>query len=644
MNSLNFYAALLAALPLLKSKDAIGADNNWKPISGQTKKSGTAGTRQTNLSAAQEVEYRNAINLAAKMTRDHRTAKLVRKHGLSITNITWEDTARYKNSSVGPNISDMSIQVGVKNDNNKYDLSLMPVIRYDNFTDLTADVDPSAFTLLVGNEKGEPLKRVSLKEFLEDPTRYLHNRNSWLNPKKSLYAPSRDSRVLVSAQASFLPVPPNGKAEFNPVIFNYQSISGDPAVLTILVTRQGTSTTVIDNKRDSISGGGWGQRLFHNQNGQRAILTGQRMSDFLTTDEGNKSTKGRDRGKVEIKKSSGLNMVLLIQVPLKQKTVRLQPEISVPDFGEDDWDAMNDSAVPASVESDVEAAVIGHGNLEGPYTEIDNLSIERDERFPVRVTVQFYKATATGVADEADIKQIKEEIDSVLDAGDTVGSLVVSDKIGRITEYDGVKVQSSRWWNDFWKRHEENTGEARAKASVRLQKLLGQQFLQKPVCELYVANLLSDGNPPTPKEILKEAEALQSKKKFSEIIALLTKAGDRPFKPFDDAKRHFLLGHSYGQLKQYDKAIEFSGKARELDSNLYLADYNIACYTALQGNYDKALLYLFALVESLEEDASEMSRRAQVLLRYVMTDPDLKRVRDMKQFQRLKVKLEKMSD
>ena len=91
----------------------------------------------------------------------------------------------------------------------------------------------------------------------------------------------RDSHVLVSAQAAFLPVPQAGKAEFNPVIFNYQSYQGDPAVLTIVATREGTSATIIDNVRDGFQAGySWGQRLFFNQDGERASFTGERLSDF----------------------------------------------------------------------------------------------------------------------------------------------------------------------------------------------------------------------------------------------------------------------------------------------------------------------------------------------------------------------------
>ena len=41
----------------------------------------------------------------------------------------------------------------------------------------------------------------------------------------------------------------------------------------------------------------------------------------------------------------------------------------------------------------------------GPYTELDGLTIERDPRFPVRVTVQFYQATSNGVLAAADVAQ-----------------------------------------------------------------------------------------------------------------------------------------------------------------------------------------------------------------------------------------------
>jgi hypothetical protein len=100
--------------------------------------------------------------------------------------------------------------------------------------------------------------------------------------------------------------------------------------------------------------------------------------------------------------------------------------------------------------SDVEAAVIGHGDVEGPFTEIDNLAIERDPDYPIRVTVQFYKATSNGVVSETDMAEIRQQIDRVYADADYVGSLVVDGPSDRPTEHDGPKVEPPDWWQRFW--------------------------------------------------------------------------------------------------------------------------------------------------------------------------------------------------
>jgi hypothetical protein len=290
----------------------------------------------------------------------------------------------------------------------------------------------------------------------------------------------------VSAQACFLPVPQQGKATFNPVLFNYQSYSQNPAVLTILVTREGTSATIIDNKRDAFaSGSAWGQRLFHNQNGQRASLTGQRVSDFKAENP-NHPVNGQETP-LELNAHSGMNMVLLVQVPLKQKP-RPQRDYQVSMAAPSS--ALGSGAVMKSAKSDVENAVIGHGEMEGPFTETDNLKIERDERFPVRVTVQFYKATSNGVVDEKDAQEIHDQISRVYAQSDYVGSLVTEGATGRVTEYEGAKVQPADWWERFWERHQANTGDSREVAMAKLRALLGRDYMNKPVTDLYVRTLL----------------------------------------------------------------------------------------------------------------------------------------------------------
>jgi hypothetical protein len=402
--------------------------------------------------------YIEAIQRTSHMTDDPLANSLVTAHGLNLVNVMWEDTGRYKNSSVGPNISDVTIQVMYTNSRSEgYQLALMPVIRYPNFSDITADLRMEDFYLLVGNEKGQPLQRVTLREYLGNFREYLHDPSSWAGKRTSLLA-ERDSVVLVSAQAAFLPVPQQGLAEFNPVIFNYQSYQGDPAILTIVATREGTSATIIDNVRDAFPAGfSWGQRLFFNQNGERASFTAERLSDFI-------AAQTVETPAPQAAGESGLNMVLVIQVPLKQKNpMRFYPMS----------EAVYEMAIPSAptMNSDIEEAVIGHGKVEGPFTEIDGLDIERDENFPVRVTVQFYKATSNGIVTEADVQAISEQIQRVYKDAQYVGSLVVGGETGRQTEYTGDKVQPANWWQVFWQRFADNTGLTSDEAVSLWQKL-----------------------------------------------------------------------------------------------------------------------------------------------------------------------------
>lgn len=377
--------------------------------------------------------------------------------GLDVVHVTWEDTARYKGSAVGPNISDMTIQVQSVH-RGRSCLTCMPVIRFPNFGDRTCDLPIESFLLRVGNERGEPLRTIDLRAYLGDLRRYLTRPDSWAGVRGSLLAP-RDSHVLVSAQACFLPVPRGGSASFTPVIFNYQSRRGQPAVLAIVVTREGTSATIVDNQRDAIAvGGGHGQRLLFNQAGERAPFTGERASDALAglsdgTGDGSGAAGAVGAGLSDGTGGDGgsraaalaASAVLLIQVPLRY--VARERDEPVMDF------------MCMEMErgiSSVEEAVIGHGPVEGPFTEIDGLAIERDERFPIRVTVQLYKATCDGSPDEDAIVEIGAQIEAVYADAKMVGSLVDPGETGRVTEWDdggAGKQAPPGWWGAFWRAY-----------------------------------------------------------------------------------------------------------------------------------------------------------------------------------------------
>ena len=416
-------------------------------------------------------EYGEVIERTKSMIQNPEARQLASEHDLQIMDVTWEDTGRYDNSSVGPNISDMTIQVEHRDPRSgEASLHLMPVIRYPNFSDLTADVPMQQLSVLTGNEKGKDVEPTLLAEVLEDLRSYLSEPDSWTGRKSSLLA-ERDSHVLVSAQAAFLPIPKGGEATFNPVLFNYQSYPGDPAVLTLLATREGTSTTIIDNQRDGFDAGRtWGQRLFFNKDGERASLTGKRISDFRA-EESETDGSATPLPPVEVSEEEGLNMVMLIQVPLKQKE-------AFGNFAQADGSALQSLAAAPMAESaarsNVEAAVIGHGPVEGPFTEIDNLDIERDPNFPIRVTVQFYKATSNGVVSKQDLAEIDEQISRIYEEADYVGSLVTDGRTGRPTEYEGEHTEPEEWWEEFWKHSKNRLGMTRQEAKDLLNRLRGQ--------------------------------------------------------------------------------------------------------------------------------------------------------------------------
>jgi hypothetical protein len=362
--------------------------------------------------------YAAIARRVAAMVSDPAATGEVSRHGLDLVNVMWEDTGRWEGSSVGPNISDVTIEVEAKGAGGEVATFLMPVIRHANFSDKTADVRLDKINLPVGNARGHTLRTISLKDFLAEPSAYLGGQGKGTIKGGSLLR-AGDVHALVSAQHAFLPVPQGGSATFHPVIFNYASSAGNPAVLTLLVTRQGTSATIIDNARDTVTGGAsWGQRLYFDQDGKRAPLTAERLADV-------KASGHTANGEAASSLGADANLLMLIQIPLKHREApRMQMEGEVAS-------AVAPSAMAAGSGGatrgarDLDVAVLGHGPTQGPFTELDGMTIERDPKFPVRVTVQFYQATASGEVAAADVAHMAQQIDKVYASADYVGSLVV---------------------------------------------------------------------------------------------------------------------------------------------------------------------------------------------------------------------------
>ena len=391
----------------------------------------------------------NAINLASK-------------YGLNIVYASWEDNARNKESSWGPCISDMTLQVGER---------MMPVIRQPNYTDLTWDVPMDKIPLVVGNESDDPLYQVNLKDYLKDVRSFLTKPNSWKGKEKSLYCEARDNQVIMSSQACFLPVPTSSECKFNVALMNYQSTYNNPAVLVIVATSNGTSAQIINNAGD------WkGQKLYFNKNGQKASFMAQRLSD-------NRKERGVSLDQPITEKEKQQNMVMIIQVPIKVRGIIFEERIqySIPTIVQcsvscdyDDYGAIDEEYEFKSVDnsfmkekSNVEHAIIKVGENEGEFPDFNNLEIERDTRYPVRVTLQYYKATSNGVVDDEVISQIFNELKESRKFATSIGSLVVSNS-DRPTEFQ-KSAQVAPWWDDWWlinRQRYSHLSESQAKEKV----------------------------------------------------------------------------------------------------------------------------------------------------------------------------------
>ena len=378
-----------------------------------------------------DVSFDSVIKRVVKMTHDSALCRRVRKLNLNVVNLMWEDTARTPGSVWGPNISDMTLQVRYPNSSQK---ELLPVIRYPNFTDQTGDVPLELVKIKVGNEKGEELQVTTLQDYLENLPQYI-SYPSKLHPDSQPLLTSKDTHVLISAQACFLPIPQQGQCSFNPVLFNYQSREDSPAVLAILVSTEGSSATIIDNAHDLAE---WGQNLYFNNNGQKTCLTGERLSDYKENQAQEIAQQqgiSLEEARSQVTVAQDINMVMVVQVPLKHK----EPEDrSLDALGAGSWGG---TAVPMDMEldmefselcqeelyclSDVEDAVIGHGEDEGEHLELGGYKLERDERYPIRITVQFYKATSNGVVDNEDLENIRQCIETAYNSAEYIGSLVV---------------------------------------------------------------------------------------------------------------------------------------------------------------------------------------------------------------------------
>jgi len=354
------------------------------------------------------------LTTIANISYDHKLSSLAKSYGINIMNVAWEDCVRTKGSCFGPNISDMTLIVNGTN---------MPLMRKPNYADVSSDQDISKFNVIVGNETNSEKTMISLKEYLESIDKYTGNSNL-----KSMYLP-RDEKILTSAQACILPLS-NGEVSFNVKLYNYQSYD-EPAVLILVCSSEGTSAQIVKGRECT---------LYFNKGGLNANYIAERLTD-------DRKRRGVPLEGAMTNEEKQRNALLIFQIPLIYRNCKgdtnydeESSEESVGGAGgsmweDDDWgigdSVARNAPIPKVEKTEMitrgfENAVIKTSDGFGKFIGTENRTLVRDDKYPIRCTIQYYKVTDTADITELMIKEIAEQVnkqyESVSDA--ERGSLV----------------------------------------------------------------------------------------------------------------------------------------------------------------------------------------------------------------------------
>lgn len=371
------------------------------------------------------------INEVAALGSNQRVKSMFIDKGYDVCKVAWEDTGRYHNSCLGSNISDQTL---VTTNNN------MPMIRKPNFSDATCDVDIKEFSLFVKDEdKKDELKTMSLQSFLE---------------QKGWFSAERDSKILVSTQACFLPLT-EGCCEFGVKIYNYQTSASDPTLACIVSSAQGTSCAPITESY---------QTLYFNDNGRSKPFEAKRL------EEDRKERKVQNTKPLELtKEEKQRNMLLIYHVPLKKQIQTSRAfafAVNTVSYDSDSDDYTWESAAayddvtlgsgqlqsssvmrcmsaappPKYQAKGFDAAVLRVVNKDmGAYPQFHaNQKYERDFSLPIRCTIQYY----VGVDSVDGINQVAVEY--IVDCLKKVQSVAAPGSVGSLVTDDPDHIMATR--------------------------------------------------------------------------------------------------------------------------------------------------------------------------------------------------------
>jgi hypothetical protein len=406
---------------------------------------------------------------------------LASKHGLKVQTVTWEDCARSKGSVWGPCISDMTLQV----DGARMPVIRNPNFT-DETWDISIDKLPVVVgNHLAGGKLSSISLREYLRDLDKYTTGEVTVKGGNGLLKEG---GDEDTHVIVSSQCCFLPVEKTKETKFNVALYSYQSRKDDPAVLTIIATSKGTSAQIIEGTDQLLLFNNGGkkadfsaQRLTDSRIERGVAVEGEMSKEekqdnviciiqvplvqkpkpkpryeafgALSMISGppapaggsmsfgavamlkSRSTKKEEKPDVEaaiIKVADRTAPACKCGKDLVEKEARFAYGGSVPV----NCDGCSKRCAPTDTiyHCPEEKSVYKHRDgydlcamcamMQLQFDEAKGVELKRDARFPIRVTLQYYKSTANGVVDEPIMSAIAAQLASSKKSADFVGSLV----------------------------------------------------------------------------------------------------------------------------------------------------------------------------------------------------------------------------
>jgi hypothetical protein len=220
--------------------------------------------------------------------------------------------------------------------------------------------------------------------------------------------------IIVSNYAVLLPVANGKTCEFDVNLYNYQSTSSNPSVMTIVVSSQGTSIQF----PTSTYSYGRGSNLQFNLNGHSHSFIASRLADVR------ESTKSKNTGDMSIDEQSK-NFLYLIQVPLVNRNKEHSQVILQSAKLIKQGLSMLESRGCGDIDhAQISVSDDSKGNF--PSLKHYDYKFEIDDRYPIRCDVINYLCTDSDKLHSEQVKDIFNNMKKVYSKLKDVSSLVVS--------------------------------------------------------------------------------------------------------------------------------------------------------------------------------------------------------------------------